>query len=141
MIKDKIINHLIINGKKETSEKILKESVKKIQKESKKQLKKIMQLAIINSTPIFKVHKISNKRQKKKKIKEIPAFISKTKSRISLAIKLILLTIKKKSIKIAIKIKQELLQNYLNEGSAIQNKNELQKKVLLNKRYFNYYRW
>ena len=70
MIKNKIINHLIINGKKETSEKILKESVKKIQKESKKQLKKIMQLAIINSTPIFKVHKISNKKQKKKKKKK-----------------------------------------------------------------------
>ena len=58
MIKNKIISHLIINGKKETSEKIVKESLKKIQRESKKQLKKIMQLAIINSTPVFKLQKI-----------------------------------------------------------------------------------
>ena len=87
MLKNKIIKHLTINGKKGTSEKIFNKSLKNIQKETNKQLKKIINIAIINATPIFKLHKISNKKRRKRKLKEIPAFISKKKFRLTLAIK------------------------------------------------------
>jgi ribosomal protein S7 len=67
--KNKIIANIMNNGSKKTSESILFKSFKKLQKSSKKQSKKVFQLAIINSTPIFKLHKIENKKQRKKKSK------------------------------------------------------------------------
>jgi len=164
-IRNKLINHIMINGKKKTSEKILLKSFKEIQKNSKKQSEDLIKLAIIHSTPIFKLHriinknrkkkknkknqtfiiklqKIKNKNKKKKKVKEIPAFITKTISRTSLAIKFILSSIKnKKSNNLYIKLKQEILTAAQSKGPSIELKNNLQKQILLKKRFFTYYRW
>ena len=143
-IKNKIINHIMTNGKKKTSEKILLSSLKQLQKYSQKQSKKLIQLAIINSTPIFKLHKIRNKKQKKrnKKVREIPAFISNSHTRISLAIQFILATTKKqKTNEFYVKLKQKVLENVQQKGLAVGLKNDSQKQVLLNKRYFTYYKW
>lgn len=143
-IKNKIINHLMLSGKKETGEKILLKSLKEIQKDSKKQSQELIKLGIIYSTPTFKLHKITNNKQKKrnKKIRVIPAFISDKNARISLGIKFVLASLKKKkSNNCHIKLKNELIANALYKGSAIQTKNELQKQVLVNKHYFSYYRW
>ena len=143
-IKTKFISHLMKNGKKKTSEKILLKSFKKLQKHSSKKSEKLLKLALIYSTPTFKLHKITNKKLKKrnKKPREIPAFISNQKSRISLAIKLILKNIKKKEkLKFYEKLEKEILLNTKNKSSGIQIKNELQKNVLAKKHYFLYYRW
>lgn len=143
-IQKKLINHLIKNGEKKTSEKILLKSLKTLQKNSLKKSKKILQLALIHSTPIFKLHKISNKKIKKrtKKIREIPAFISNKQSRISLAIKLVLKNIKKKkNLEFYQELKKEILLNAINKNNTIQTKNELQKHILTKKRYFLFYRW
>lgn len=134
----------MVNGKKETGERVLLKSLKEIQKESKKQSQELIKLGIAYATPAFKLHKIANKKQKKrnKKVREIPAFISDKKARISLAIKFIVTNLKKKkSANFYEKLKQELLANAQYRGAAIQIKNELQKQVLANKRYFAYYRW
>lgn len=66
-IKNKIINHLTINGKKNKGEKILLKAFKELQESSNKQSKELIKFAIILSTPIFKLHKISQKKRKKKK--------------------------------------------------------------------------
>ena len=140
-LKNKIINHLILNGKKETGEKILLKSFKELQKSSKKQPKKLIKLALIFSTPIFKIYKITIKK-KKKKIKKIPTIINTKKARISLAIKFILATLKnKKSNYFYIKLHNEILLNLKSEGSAVQIKNKIQKQALLNKHFFYFYRW
>ena len=76
-LKNKIINHLILNGKKETGEKILLKSFKELQKSSKKQPKKLIKLALIFSTPIFKIYKITIKKKKKKLKKFLPLLIQK----------------------------------------------------------------
>jgi len=143
-IKNKIINNIMKHGKKKVSEAILIKSAKKLQKNSNKQFKKIMQLALINSLPTFKLHKIENKKQKKRnrKIIEIPAFISKPMSRNSNAIKFILYNIeKKKSKKFHVKLNQEILVTAQSQGNAIEMKNTLQKQVLSKRHFFNYYRW
>jgi small subunit ribosomal protein S7 len=141
-IKSKIINHLMLDGRKKTSEKILLKSFKELQKYSKKQPKKLVELAIIFSTPIFKIHKIMNKKRKKKNIKEIPTLITTKKARISLAIKFILNTLKnKRSNSFYLEFHKEILTHMKNEGSAIQVKNETQKQALLKKHFFSYYRW
>lgn len=143
-IKKKFENHLMINGKKNTSENILFKSLKKLQKDSSKQYKNIIKISLINSTPIFKLHKIENKKQKKKnrKIREIPYFLLTNKSRFSLAIKFMLKSIKKTKAKsFYSKLINEILLNIKKEGESSYIKNELQKKALLNKRYFQFYKW
>lgn len=132
----------MLDGRKKTSEKILLKSFKELQKYSKKQPKKLVELAIIFSTPIFKIHKIMNKKRKKKNIKEIPTLITTKKARISLAIKFILNTLKnKRSNSFYLEFHKEILTHMQNEGSAIQVKNETQKQALLKKHFFSYYRW
>lgn len=143
-VKKKIINHLVKNGEKKTSEKLLLQSFKELQKESKKQSETLIKLSLANSTPIFKLHKIENKKQRKKnrKIKEIPSFLSSNKARISLAIKFILkVTNRNKTKKYFEKLNKEILLNISQTGEASIVKNDLQKQVLLNKRYFQFYKW
>lgn len=141
-IRNKIINHLMLNGEKKTSEKILLKSFKELQKCSKKQSKKIIELAIIFSTPIFKIHRIINKKRKKKNIKEIPTIITSKKARISLAIKFILNALQNsKSNYFYLEFKKEILLHVKSEGHAVKKKNETQKQALLKKHFFSYYRW
>lgn len=143
-IKTKLINHLMLNGKKETGEKNLLKSIKELQKNSSKKSNKIFQLALIYSTPVFKLHRIKNKKRRKNqagKFKEIPSFIKNKNARISLAIKFILFTTTKKKEAFYKKFNKEILLNAKNKGASIQMKNDLQKNVLTKKRYFLYYRW
>ena len=145
-IKNKLVSHLLLNGKKETGEINLLKSIKELQKNSNKKSNEIFQLALIYSTPIFKLHKITNKRKKKKKsakFREIPGFIKNKNIRTSLAIKFILLNTKNKeeTLNFSIKFSKEILLNAKNKGSSIKTKNNLQKDVLTKKRYFLYYQW
>lgn len=138
----KLINHLMINGKKHTSEKILLKTLKILQKESSQQCADLLRFALTNATPIFKMHKISNKNKRKKKIREIPAFISKPATRESSTIKLILAHVEKKSVSCyPKKLKNEIFLAARNENSSALAKKELQKKILLKKHLFAYFRW
>jgi len=142
-INTKLINHLVINGKKNKSEKILSKSMKTLQIISKKSSKKLVQLALVSSTPIFKINKITQKKRKKKKQKTkiIPAFISNKISRISFAIKFIILTAKKKNKPLFSELSEEILLSSQAKSFAIELKKETQKQVFLNRHLFKYYRW
>lgn len=142
-LKNKLLNHIMINGNKKTSEKILLKSFKKLQKDSQKQSKKIFQLAIINSMPIFRLYTLKMKKKRKKKIKEIPAFISNKSNRTSLAVKFILSkTLENKQLQFFFnKFKKEILLTSQQKGSTIESKNNLQKQIVLKKRLFSFYRW
>jgi hypothetical protein len=100
---------------------------------------------LLYATPIFKLHKISNKKvkKKKKKLRVIPAFIPKVFTRISLGIKYILYNLnKKKTNKFLFnKLQEEILLIARNNGAFLEIKKEIQQQTLLNKRYFRYYRW
>lgn len=138
-IKNKLINHLIINGKKNKSEKIVWKSIKTLQTISKKSSKKLLQLALVSSTPIFKINTITQKKRKKKKQKSkiIPAFISSKMSRISFAIKFIITTIKKKKNTLP----KEIILSSKGKSTAIEIKKDTQKQAFLNRHLFKYYRW
>ena len=140
-IKNKLINQITINGKKEISEKILIKSLKELQKNSTKKYKNIIQLVLIHTKPIFKLHIIKNKKRKKKRVKEIPGFIKNKSSRISLSMKFILQNIKKGNNTFYKKLWKEILLDAKNQGNSIQTKMELQKEILTKKHYFRYYRW
>ena len=138
-IKNKLINHLIVNGEKNKSEKIVWKSIKTLQRVSKKSSKKLLQLALISSTPVFKINIITQKKRKKKKQKSkiIPAFIPTKTSRISFAIKFIVATVKNKKSTLS----EEILFSSKGKGTAIETKKETQKQVFLNRHLFKYYRW
>jgi ribosomal protein S7 len=140
-IKQKLINHITLNGEKKTGEKIVLNCFKELHKKSKRKTDDIMKLAIINATPIFKLHTIKNKKSKKRKVKEIPAFITNNIYRVSLAIKFIINSIKKKKEHFYSKLEKEIILNSQQKGEAVQLKNNLQQKVLVQKKYLKFYRW
>lgn len=143
-IKNKLINHLIINGKKNKSEKIVFKSIKALKIVSKKSIKRLLKLALISAIPIFKVNIITQKKRKKKKQKSkiIPTFIATKASRISFAIKFIVAAAKKKKNQTLLrKLAEEVLLTLNNQDSAIKIKEEAQKQVFLNRNLFTRYRW
>lgn len=143
-IKNKLINHLVVRGKKNKSEKILLKGFKAIQTESKKSSKKLLQFALIFNIPILKVNKITNKKRKKKKQKTkiIPAFISQKSSRISIALKYIISTAyKKKANSLAQNFLEEILASSQNRSQTIEIKKETQQQILSHGHLFKHYRW
>lgn len=143
-IKNKFISHLILNGKKTKSEKIIHESLKVLQTISKKPSKKLIQLALVLNSPIFKLHTITQKKRKKKKqkLKIIPAFILNKNARTSFAVKFIFKTInRKKDQPLIKKLSEEILFSSKNQSNGIKLKKDTQKQVLLNRHLFKYYRW
>lgn len=146
-IKNILINHFILNGNKQTCEKIIIKSFKKIQKNlSSKSHKPILKLAIINSTSAFRLFQLKQKKRKIKKqkqTKEIPIFISNNFKRIVWALKFIVQTTKSfsKNNKISELLKQELVNNAQNSENSLKIKNDLHKKTVTYKRLFLYFRW
>ena len=137
-LKNKIFNHLMLNGNKKTCEKFFLKSLKLIQKFSIKNHKNLIKLAIINSTPAIAIKQIKKKR--KKNIKEFPFLLSK-KIRISLAVKDILTTSKKKESKnLDIILKQKIIESSQHKSTTIDKKNALQEYALSKKKYIHY-RW
>lgn len=144
-LKQKVLNHFMLNGKKQTSESALLKTSKLIQKSNKQQHVGIVKLAIINTTPAFRVIQLTNKKKKKKDTlnKEIPAFVPDYSFRSSWALKHLIIASKKKSISniFSHRLKHEILLNAEYKGEAVNFKNELQKQALQKKKFFKYYRW
>ena len=145
--KEKLLNHLMKKGGKETSEKVLLKSVKELQKNTLKKAENIIKSALLNTIPIFKMNTIIKKKKKKKKtIREVPIFLVYNKSRVSEAIKLIIKTSKKIKRNITsyyLKLVVELLDDCKDdvESDAVLAKNNLQEKILAQKKYLRNYRW
>lgn len=146
-LKQKILNHFLKNGGKKTCESKLLKALKLIQKSKKHTHIEILKLAILNTTPIFRVIKLKEKKRKKgsKTDKEIPSFLSGYASRSSWALKYISFAAKKNKLKsnniFYKQLGQEILTNANSEGDAIKQVQEVQKKALQKKKFFRYYRW
>ena len=142
-IKLKLINHLLKSGNKTTCESILIKSFKDIQKSSLKSHKKVVKIAIINSSSTFRIVKLKEKKRKKKKsVKEIPTFILSYFERISWSLKVILTYSKKQSENnFYKKLKQEIIINSKHEGNAIDTKVDQHKQVFAKKRLLLYFKW
>ena len=141
-IKHKIFNNLMVNGNKETCEKVFFKSSKLMQKSLSKNHEELIKIAIINSSPIVNMRQVRIKKRKKKNVKEYQ-YVLDSKNRISLAIKFILETVTqkdKKSPYLHTNLQQEILANSQTNSNAIKKKEDLQKHTLLKKKYA-YYRW
>lgn len=139
-IKNKIINYLINNGKKNTIEKLLKNSFKKLSQQSKKQFKTITYLALNYSLAVFKLEKKKVKTARIEKIKFQPFFVFSNKIRIFYGIKFITNSLKKRT-NFKNNFKNELLLLFQKNNELILKKNENQEKVFMAQNILTFYRW
>mgnify|MGYP001070889154 FL=1 len=133
-IKPVILNFLMVNGNKNTSENLLTKSFKLIQKNTKKDFKLILKSSLKSLSPTVSTLRI----KKRKTITTVPFFLTKQK-RLIHAIKLILSVSSKSSNKPYL-LYQELLQSSKNKGNLKSKIKELQSNAFINKNFSNY-RW
>lgn len=141
--KTKVINVLMKNGKKNTGEKILLKFAKRLQKFSNKHFKNLVQVAIINSTPTFKINEQIVKKGKREYVRSTPSFITSDSLRIMNALKFFKRVVEKN------KNSSQFYENFANEvlssasfrGQSVDKKTDLQKQVIANKRYLSKFRW
>jgi ribosomal protein S7 len=129
-LKNKMYNHLMMNGNKNTCEKKILKNFKLLQKTTRKSHTSLMKLAILNSSPIIQLRQI--KKKKRKSIKEFPYVLNK-KNRISLGIKQIV----RKTNKI---LYQEILLVSKKRSEILKTKETKHKLALAQKKYV-FFRW
>ena len=142
-LKNKFLNTLMSNGKKNTTEKILLSSAKRIYRLKPINFKLALKLAIINATPLFKLNEQLVKKGKRKIKKQIPFFLVGEYSRLMQGLKIIKLTSDRirqadpfyKSVSL------ELI-NLIEEKSAVlANNNDIKTQAISNKRHLSKFRW
>ncbi|QXE46255.1 30S ribosomal protein S7 (mitochondrion) [Nitzschia inconspicua] len=143
IIKNKIVNSLMKNGKKRTGEKILLKLSKSLQRSTRKNSQTIIQLAIINLTPAFKINEQIVKKGKRKSKKIILSFIVKNSLRVMNALKSINFIAKKDKSPngFSKRLCEEILDASAFRGLSVEQKTKLQDQILLNKRYLSNFRW
>jgi ribosomal protein S7 len=131
------------SGKKNTGEKILLKFAKKLQKSSNKHFKNLVQAAIVNSTPTFKINEQIVKKGKRKAIRNTPSFIASDSLRVMNALKLFKRVVEKNknSSQFYEAFVNEVLSASSSKGQSVDRKNDLQKQVVANKRYLSNFRW
>jgi len=140
-IKNKIFNHLLINGEKEVCEMILFKMFKELQKASKKKSKRIITTAISLAAPSFKLLIFTRKKRKKKFIREVPYFLLNSNVQVSFAIRQILKALEKKSFYTHKNLKDEFLIGTQNLSKTFDTKKLLHNTVTLKKNLLTYYKW
>jgi ribosomal protein S7 len=143
VVKNQVVNSFMKNGKKHTGEKILLKLSKSLQKSTQKNFQTIIQLAIINITPAFKLNEQIMKKGKRKSKKMILSFIVKDSLRIMTALKFIKNFAQKEKNYSSFyrKLNKEILDTSQVQGSLIEQKAKLQTQLLLNKKYLAKFRW
>ena len=143
VLKNRIVNIFMKNGKKRTGEKILLKSSKLLQKSSRKNFQNLVQLAIINTTSAFKINEQVMKKGKRKSTKITPSFIVKDSLRIMTALKFIKNTVQKNKnfTNFYKNLANEILASFSSKSQSIEQKTKLQTQILLNKRYLSRFKW
>jgi ribosomal protein S7 len=106
-------------------------------------LKTLVQLAIINTTSTFKLNEQIVKKGKRKVIRITPSFITSDSLRLTTSLKLLRNAASKnqKAGHFYEKLANEILASFIQKSQAVDKKNEIQKQILINKRYLSKFRW
>ena len=128
LIKTRLINIIMLKGKKNKSEVILFNNFKSLQKQTCFPLDSIIKLSIINSSPYFQLKEI-----KKKKFIKFP-FLLKKNNRITYSLRKITEETSKA------KFYDLILSSANKEGNSVNYKKQLHKESFIKKKMSNY-RW
>ena len=136
-VKSKLLNNLMLRGKKRTSEKIVLKSLKRFQKSDlKKNSKEFIKISLLNSAPSVQIKQI----KKKRKNIEFP-FLLNNELKISYGLKsLIKNSRNKKSQSFYKNFQLELLNSSNLQGNSVNSKKQIHENAFLKKKYANY-RW
>jgi len=85
--KKKLTNQIVKKGKKQIVEKEITKSLKRVQKSEKKNTSFIIKQSTLDTMPVFRFVKLTNKMRRKKTVKKIPAFLSSSSFRASWGLK------------------------------------------------------
>lgn len=136
ILKNILYKKIMLNGNKQTSEKLLLKSLKNVQKMvNKKNFKDLTKLALINSSPVFYIKKIKRKR---KNSLEFP-FLLKPNLRISYSLNFMLKFSEKKNSFIYY-FSNELLNSSKNSSFSVKKTQDIYKESFVKKKFANY-RW
>ena len=137
-LKINFLNLLMLNGNKQTSEKLLIKISKNFQKKfNKKNFIELFKNGIINSSPILFFKNIKRKR---KKTVEFP-FLIKPRLRIFYGTKFMLKNcVYKNNISFYLTFKEELSGSLKKKSVSVKEKKNLHKEAVLKKKFANY-RW
>lgn len=138
MLKLNIFNKIMLNGNKQTSEKLFLKTLKQIQKiHYKKKFEDVIKFGLINSSPVVYLKIIKRKR---KQTIEFP-FLLKDKLRLSYGIKFIVKSCKFTKLKNFYKqLNSELIDSSKSLGLNKESKIHLHQQAFLKKKFSNY-RW
>ena len=136
-VKSKLLNNLMLRGKKRTSEKIVLKSLKRFQKSDfKKNSKEFVKISLLNSAPSVQIKQI----KKKRKNIEFP-FLLNNELKTSYGLKsLIKNSRNKKSQSFYKNFQLELLNSSNLQGNSVNSKKQIHENAFLKKKYANY-RW
>jgi small subunit ribosomal protein S7 len=128
----------MVNGSKETSEKIFFKTLKSVQKDlRKKNFEEILKVSLINSSPTAYMKRTQRKR---KRTTEFP-FLLKSKTRISYGIKFLIQSSRKSLQNSFYKtLKTELINSSNKKSLSFKRKTDIHKEVFLKKKFANF-RW
>lgn len=137
-LKQNIFNRIMINGNKETSEKLFFKSLKSLQKDlRRKNFEEILRVSVINSSPTVYMKRIQRKR---KRPTEFP-FLLKSNARISYGVKFLIHSSRKNLQNSFYKIlKTELINSSKKKSFGFKRKTDIHKEVFLKKKFANF-RW
>ena len=133
-LKTILINNIMLEGRRETSEILLLKIIKKAQKSYTKNHIDIIKSLLINNTSVIQIKQI---KRKKKQLKEFP-YISKENARISRAVKSIIILARKDS---NTKIHSGFIQNSISVYNQIKKKKQSDIEYAFSFKKFANYRW
>lgn len=138
MLKENILNQIMTNGNKRTSEKVFIKTLKLLQKmEKDKNFEILLKTSFVNSSPTLYIKKIQRKR---KRTTEFP-YLLNSKLKLFYAIKFLILNSKKRKIESFYKnFNQELINSSKKISQTFKQKVEIHKDGFAKRKFANY-RW
>jgi small subunit ribosomal protein S7 len=132
----KLINKVMLNGKKSIAEKIVYGAMEIIKEKTKKDPLEVVEKAIQNATPLLEVRP----RRVGGATYQVPVEVSPRRG-LSLALRWIVRSAReRKGMPMKEKLASEILDAYNNTGGAIKKKDEMHRMAEAN-RAFAHYRW
>jgi small subunit ribosomal protein S7 len=132
----KLINKVMLNGKKSIAEKIVYGAMEIIKEKTKKDPLEVVEKAIQNTTPLLEVRP----RRVGGATYQVPVEVSPRRG-LSLALRWIVRSAReRKGMPMKEKLASEILDAYNNTGGAIKKKDEMHRMAEAN-RAFAHYRW
>jgi ribosomal protein S7 len=129
-IKDKVLNHLMSNGKKEICEIEVIKLLKFLQKESRKNNVDLIKLGVVNSACTIQLRQVRKK--SRKVLKEFP-FVLKRKARVASGVRFMTETLNRKS--------RANLLLYTEKNPELFEAKEITQKQALSKKKYIFFRW